>query len=199
MSATKKLSNITPAQIAAKGVQALPNRPNTASRYSEAGLSATQLKLWFDNLATFLADKINEVQNVIAGEDAAKYIRLALDEYGLENLNDLVSAFKNSTFAEQMLMVYASPSSDKTVPLQKKLNDISLSLGIHQENIVGLVNGAVTRIEITLNKSTNVMSLKGFNAKNELLFQNTIEIETSFSDVGLTVVDGMLCAIYEEE
>ena len=199
MSTTKKLSNITPAQIASKGVQALSNRPNSSSRYSEAGLSATQLKLWFDNLATFLAEKINEVQNVIAGEDAAKYIRLALDEYGLENLNDLVSAFKNSTFAEQMLMVYDSPSLEKTVPLQTKLNNISLNLGIHQENIVGLVNGAVTRIEIALNKSTNVMSLKGFNAKGELLFQNTIEIETSFSDVGLTVVDGMLCAIYEEE
>ena len=50
----KKLGNITNEQIKEKGVQALDDRPNAASQYGQSGLTAAQLKLWFDKLATFL-------------------------------------------------------------------------------------------------------------------------------------------------
>ena len=66
----KKLGNITNEQIKEKGVQALADRPNAASQYGQSGLTAAQLKLWFAKLATFLAGKINEIQNVISGDEA---------------------------------------------------------------------------------------------------------------------------------
>ena len=66
----KKLGNITNEQIKEKGVQALADRPNAASQYGQSGLTAAQLKLWFDKLATLLAGKINEIQNVISGDEA---------------------------------------------------------------------------------------------------------------------------------
>ena len=66
----KKLGNITNEQIKEKGVQAFADRPNAASQYGHSGLTAAQLKLWFDKLATFLAGKINEIQNVISGDEA---------------------------------------------------------------------------------------------------------------------------------
>ena len=78
MSTTKKLSNITTKQITDKGVQALANRPNASAQYGVSGLSPTQLKLWFDKLATFLADKVNELQNTISADDAAAYFRIFL-------------------------------------------------------------------------------------------------------------------------
>ena len=73
-----KFSNVTDKQIKAMGVQALANRPNAAGQYGQAGLSAEALKLWFDKLSTLLASKINEIQDAISGEDAAKYIGLAV-------------------------------------------------------------------------------------------------------------------------
>ena len=72
----KKLSNITNEQIKERGVQALADRPNAASQYGQSGLTAAQLKLWFDKLATFLAGKINELQNAISGKDAGEYKRV---------------------------------------------------------------------------------------------------------------------------
>ncbi len=128
MSSTKKLSNITAKQISTKGVQALSDRPNVSSRYGEGGLSPAQLKLWFDSLATFLAGKINEIQDVIAGDDAASYIRLSLDEYGIENLNDLTAAFTNGVFSSRVLRVYPSVASSATITLQALVNDIAQSI-----------------------------------------------------------------------
>ena len=83
MSTTKKLSNITTKQITDKGVQALANRPNASAQYGVSGLSPTQLKLWFDRLATFLAEKINEIHDAISSNDAAAYIRLNLDDFDI--------------------------------------------------------------------------------------------------------------------
>ena len=53
----KTFVNITPVELQAKGVVALADRPNVASNYGVGGLSPANLKLWFDKLARFLADK----------------------------------------------------------------------------------------------------------------------------------------------
>lgn len=135
MSTTKKLSNITNKQISEKGIQALANRPNASAQYGVSGLSPTQLKLWFDKLATFLAEKINEIHNSLSSDEAAFYIRIILDEQGIDNIGDLVKSFSNGVFAEKILQVLPNVTSDERVSLQKYINDTAESFSRLQESI----------------------------------------------------------------
>lgn len=41
--------------------------------------SPTSLKLWFDQLSTLLAEKINAIYDALSGESAAEYMPLMLD------------------------------------------------------------------------------------------------------------------------
>lgn len=131
----KKLTNITPDQIKEKGVQALADRPNATAQYGQSGLTAAQLKLWFDKLATFLAGKINEIQNVISGNEAGEYIRIKLEKYNIDNLDALVEAFLNGNFARDILKVYPSISGQQAVSLQTLLNNIALTFSQHAESL----------------------------------------------------------------
>lgn len=142
----KKLGNITNEQIKEKGVQALADRPNAASQYGQGGLTAAQLKLWFDKLATFLAGKINEIQNVISGDEAGEYIRLKLDAYGVDNLDALVAAFLSGDFAKDILKVYPSISATQSVALQTLLNNTALTISQHAEKLDALDNGKLDKI-----------------------------------------------------
>ena len=133
MSETKKLVNITQKQISSKGVQGLANRPNKPSTYGMGGLSAEALKLWFDQLSTFLAGKINDIQDAISGNDAAAYIRVALDESGISNLDDLIDSMQNGTFAAEILRVLPSAAAAETELLQTVINDLARRLAEAEE------------------------------------------------------------------
>lgn len=135
MSKTKQLTPITPKQIAAMGVQSLADRPNAAGGYGQSGLSALQLKLWFDKLVTLAADKINELQSTLSTDDAASYIRIALEESGVENLKDLIDSMESGVLAESILRVYPSAAAQKTELLQAVLNSIAQSLSEFDERI----------------------------------------------------------------
>lgn len=128
MSETKRITKITEKQIKDRGVQALADRPNAQARYGVGGLSAPQLKLWFDKLATFLAGKINEITDVISGEDAAYYIRLALEKYGIDNLGDLITSFEDGTFAKNVVKVFPTEMTDKSYSLSEMLTNVLKSL-----------------------------------------------------------------------
>lgn len=104
-------SPITENNIRAMGVQALATRPNATGGYGQGGLSATELKLWFDKLATTLAGRINELGAAINGEEAAKYIGLAVSEY--KTLDELIEAMGDGGFAANVMKVY--PAADKNV------------------------------------------------------------------------------------
>lgn len=145
----KKLSNITNDQIKEKGVQALADRPNATSQYGQSGLTAAQLKLWFDKLATFLAGKINEIQNVISGDEAGEYIRLKLDAYGVDNLDALVASFLNGNFARDILKVFPSISAQQSVSLQTLLNNTALTISQHAEKLDKLDTNKLDKITTT--------------------------------------------------
>lgn len=145
----KKLSNITTEQIKERGVQALADRPNAASQYGQSGLTAAQLKLWFDKLATFLAGKINELQNAISGNEAGEYIRLKLDAYGVDNLDALVTAFLNGNFAKDILKVYPSVSATQAVALQTLLNNTALAISQHAEKLDALDTNKLNKVTAT--------------------------------------------------
>ena len=176
MSTTKKLSNITTKQITDKGVQALANRPNASAQYGVSGLSPTQLKLWFDKLATFIAEKINELQNTISADDAAAYIRLLLDEQGVENLDDLVKSFSDGTFAEKILQVYPSAAGFHMLPLQTAINNIAQALSENAEEIESLWDTCGATMKATLDTSTYTLTIHLFNAAGEVLSVHSIDM-----------------------
>ena len=176
MSTTKKLSNITTKQITDKGVQALANRPNASAQYGVSGLSPTQLKLWFDKLATFLADKVNELQNTISADDAAAYFRIFLDEYGVENLDDLVKSFLSGAFAESILQVYPSASGFHTLPLQTAINNIAQALSENAEEIESLWDTCGATMKAELDTSTYTLYIHLFNDAGEVLSVHSIDM-----------------------
>lgn len=147
----KQLAKITKSQITEKGVQSLADRPNASAQYGVGGLSPQQLKLWFDKLATFLAEKINEVYDTISATDAADYIRIALDDYDVESLGDLVEAMLSGDFANKILQVFPSANSFATVPLQKYINEAAQAIS---ENAEAIGNSGVGRLPLVHTRST---------------------------------------------
>lgn len=139
MSETKTLQKITSTQITKNGVQALATRPNNSAQYGQGGLSPLELKLWFDKLATFLAGKINEIQDAICGEEAESYIRVVLDDYGVKTLKDLTEAFTSGDFANKILKVYGDEySSSKLTTLQEAISSLLRRDLIHTGDISSL-------------------------------------------------------------
>lgn len=145
--ALKKIQKITNKQIADKGVQALADRPNLTGQYGASGLSATQLKAWFDKLAIYLAEKVNEVATVISSEEAANYIRICLDEYGIDNFGDLVTAFTDGTFASSVARAYPSAGSETKQTLQTVINTHAAEIARNFSAIQSLGENKVDKIK----------------------------------------------------
>lgn len=131
-----KFVNITTAEIKNKGVVSLANNPNKTSAYGRGGLTPTELKLWFDQLGTFLAGKINAIQNALGGTDAASYIKLILTGLDIEaeqqagfeySIQDLCDSFLDGNFADYV-KVYESASASELATLQSVLNKIAQRL-----------------------------------------------------------------------
>lgn len=130
----KKFQNITKKQIEHYGVQALSDRPNSAGAYGGGGLSPLELKLWFDQLATFEANKINEIHNILASDEAAEYIAVTLHDNGIHDLSQLVAAIKSGALSN-ILELYPTFGSDKRVNLQNAIYDIAKLLSDHDHDI----------------------------------------------------------------
>lgn len=141
----KEFNKITSKQLAEKGVQALADRPNAHGQYGQGGMSPQQLKIWFDKLATFLAGKINELYGAMSGEDAAYYVRLALDDYEVGSLGDLVESMLSGDFAGRILQVFPSANSFEKVTLQKYIYDIAQKMSTFSEICEESAKGEVDR------------------------------------------------------
>lgn len=134
----KKITKITQKQIAAAGVQALANRPNVPAQYGKSGLSPQELKLHFDKLATLIAEKVNELGDVLSSDDAAQYIRIALDDYEVGSLAELIEAMQNGSFAEKILYVLPSVNSFKAVSLQQTIYGIAEAISENADEIMNV-------------------------------------------------------------
>ncbi len=134
--ALKKIDVITNKQIAEKGVQALADRPNLTGQYGTSGLSPAQLKLWFDKLATFLAERINTIINALSAEDAASYIRIALDD--AKDLGEVVESFGNGMFASKILKLLPSATATERQALQSVIDGIARDISNLQEELLAL-------------------------------------------------------------
>lgn len=149
MSETKTLQKITSTQITKNGVQALATRPNNSAQYGQGGLSPLELKLWFDKLATFLAGKINEIQDAICGEDAESYIRVVLDDYGVKTLKDLTEAFTSGDFANKILKLYPSAAATTKQTLQVIINSLAAQISSNDTDIANLGNKKLDKVTAT--------------------------------------------------
>lgn len=141
-----KFANVTDRQLKQMGVQALADRPNAAQQYGQSGLSATQLKQWFDKLAELLSGKVNELQNAINGEDAAKYIGLALTNY--KTLDALIEGMRDGTFAEDILKLKYN-ENDTIDTLQNIVYNINQDFSKDRELIEELQESKVSKEETT--------------------------------------------------
>ena len=149
MSETKTLQKITSTQITKNGVQALATRPNNSAQYGQGGLSPLELKLWFDKLATFLAGKINEIQDAICGEEAESYIRVVLDDYGVKTMKDLTEAFTSGDFANKILKLYPSASAMTKQTLQVIINSLAAQISSNDTDIANLGNKKLDKVTAT--------------------------------------------------
>ena len=139
-----KFANVTDRQLKQMGVQALADRPNAAQQYGQSGLSATQLKQWFDKLAELLSGKVNELQNAINGEDAAKYIGLALTNY--KTLDDLIEGMQYGTFAADILKLLPNENAPAKASLQDIIYGIAQSISGIEEELERLDNDKLSKV-----------------------------------------------------
>ena len=130
----KQFEQITPRQISSLGVQALSDRPNATSRYGSGGLSASQLKIWFDQLSKLLADRHNEMASAFASSDVCEYISLPTEwqEREIKSFLDLLDAIQSGELAK---VLGVTSVGDKSLTLQEALYGISALLSEFDERI----------------------------------------------------------------
>ncbi|MBQ8372044.1 MAG: hypothetical protein IJX38_03800 [Clostridia bacterium] len=182
----QKLVNISKNQISSKGVQSLADRPNANAQYGVGGLSSTQLKLWFDKLASFLAEKINELQTTLASDTAADYIRIPLDAFGVGSLKDLVDSFSSGDFANKILRLNPSAAISTTQTLQAIINDIAQAIAEHYESIEDIWQTCGATMKVETDTSTHTVTLRLYNEAGTVLSVQSIDLNVNTS----RIVDG---------
>lgn len=142
MSELKTLAPISEAELAARGVAALGNRPNVRQQYGVGGLSPEELKKWFDNLGRGAAGRINALLAMLAAEDAVDYIKAPPSETKeLNTLGDMIRAFYSGIFAESVMHARLPgffEEDNDVQSVQNILNKIATSIGLNNEAIRAL-------------------------------------------------------------
>lgn len=182
----QKLVNISKNQISAKGVQSLADRPNANAQYGVGGLSSTQLKLWFDKLASFLAEKINELQGVLASDAATDYIRIPWSYLGVESLYDLIWSIRNGNLANKILYLCPSASNTTKKTLQAIVNDIAQDISKHYEEIEDIWQTCGATMKVETDTTTHTVTLRLYNEAGEVLSVQSIDLNVNTS----RIVDG---------
>jgi hypothetical protein len=126
MSEPTKIRHITKAELAARGAAALSDRPNTRHPYGKGGLSAKELKEWFDQLAALIADRHNELLDILASPAAADHIGVESGIEGVGTLADFFRAMSDGTIADQALLVKLE---DTTMTVQAATDEILRRIG----------------------------------------------------------------------
>lgn len=94
MSNKKELARVTPSEANKIGIVSLSDRPNAASRYGDGGLTAKALKERFDALPNLVREKFNIIADMLASEEAARYVTIGNADGRLgETLYDFLQLF----------------------------------------------------------------------------------------------------------
>lgn len=176
--ALKKLEKITQKQISENGTQALADRPNLTAQYGASGLSSTQLKLWFDKLATLLAEKINSIIDIFSENEIEEYISISLSEYNVESLSELVETFTSGTFAEKILQLKPFIGATEKSTLQSIINNFAKEISESAEAI----NEKIDKISDTSNYKRAYIILP--DGSQATIFISTSAIEGHIPEYG---------------
>lgn len=155
-----EFTNITPTELSSNGVVALADRPNISSTYGTGGLSPTQLKLWFDKLATLLSARINTVQTALK-TSGASYIAVSGLGETITSIADLAASFLDGSFAD-ILLAYQSAAdegdTDNLVSLQTIINTKAEAIAEIAEDLaeyIALIDSNVGAAEIGIADAYN--------------------------------------------
>ena len=172
MSEVKKLRPVSKAELAAKGVSALSDRPNTRKQYGVGGLTAQELKAWFDKLSVFLAEKINEIHDTISEDGASDYIKIDTDDANIATLGDLVRAIYSGYLSERALYVTVPGAAAGT--LVQMLRYLNGKISLNAENINTLMENAGIRISSVT--SDNTVTVRLTNSTGKVLAFITLDL-----------------------
>ena len=172
MSEVKKLRPVSKAELAAKGVSALSDRPNTRKQYGVGGLTAQELKAWFDKLSVFLAEKINEIHDTISEDGASDYIKIDTDDANIATLGDLVRAIYSGYLSERALYVTVPGAAEGT--LVQVLRYLNGKISLNAENINTLMSNAGVRISLVT--SGNTVTVRLTNSTGKVLAFITLDL-----------------------
>lgn len=158
MSEIKKIRPITKAELTAKGVVALGDRPNTRTQYGVGGLSALELKKWFDALSVLISERVNELTEAIASVDAADYISSDKSTEGIDTLGDMVRAFYSGVFASDVMRCTLPGIIDTQTPVQTVMNHLAKRISDYKEDISKLEDECFCDVEF--NETSGILYFK---------------------------------------
>ena len=85
---------MTIAEAKAAGISSLADRPNQTAAYGDGGLTAKALKERFDALPNLVREKFNIIADMLASEEAARYVTIGSADGRLgETLYDFLQLF----------------------------------------------------------------------------------------------------------
>lgn len=168
MSELKKINQVTPEEIKAKGVSALATHPNRVSQYGKSGLSAAELKAHFDALGVLVAGRLNELSRALSSSDATEYVALPSGYHeDYTTLKDVISALVSGGAAEDIIKLYPDEAKQTSKEGIKTLQEI--------------VNDFAKLISENAGKFIEEVKLIDSNKKIQFVFKNHDSIELDVS------------------
>lgn len=166
MSNKKTIPTISSSEASKMSVSALAVRPNDASRFGQGGLSTKALQEWFDKLPNLVKEKFNEIAQMLASTDAAKYITLGGEDNALgETLFDFLALFgprgdgitdKNISDLIETLYQKEDSTVNVSTPIKEIVHDI-------ERRIVKTDAGRVTNARFDVTSNSLIISFAGGN------------------------------------
>jgi len=181
--AVKTIDKLTKEQLQQLGVQALADRPNRNATFGQPGLNAESLKKWFDQIPGILMQKVNQLIDKLAANDAPEYIRINLDTLDIYTLQDLVNSFTDGTFASNVLKAKESADSNTLKTLQVILNGIAESIATENEAISTLEFATPDMSKCNVTTSGNTVTIVLDNADETNTHTYTIDLVVGTSRI----------------
>lgn len=142
MSNRKTIEKLNARDVSAAKITALADRPNDVSRFGRGGLTAAELKAWFDKYPELVNSKLRDIIEALAGADAAKFITLDGSVGGTDCLYDFLALFgpRGTDFDSHNISDYIKTLYQKegveevgSYSLREIVADICLRLVSHKE------------------------------------------------------------------
>lgn len=123
------IENISDADFEKTNIAKLPDRPNQENAYGRGGMSASDLKAYFDQAAKLLRSKIEALIDATNPENYSGNIKVSFE--GIETLKDLVESFEDGSFANKLLVSFG----EESLSVESALGSLKESLEAKAEKL----------------------------------------------------------------